>query len=113
METAGSRFIQRLRADVAAYEESGDGPRKRAAQPGNRFNPSLAIRQAEIRNNQIRRSPLVNKGSKGAAARITGYDTATPAAQQSASAIENQRVVIDDDDELAVGAIKRSTDRSR
>src|SRR5215471_11634577 len=111
MKTASSRFMQWLRAGIATDEESRDGLGKRVAQPRNCFNPGLAIRQAKIRNDQIRRLPLASKGSEGAAARISGYDTATPAAQQSASAVEHPRVVIDDDNELAVGAINRSTDR--
>src|SRR5262252_6081550 len=113
METAGLRFTQWGLADVAADEESRDELRKRTAQLGNCLNPGLAIRQAIIRNNQIRRSPLIGKGSKRATARISGYDTATPTAQQSASTVEYKLIVIDEDDKLAFRAITRNRDCSR
>src|SRR5712671_3698383 len=76
METAGLRFMQWRRAGIAADEEGGDGLRQRAAQFSNCLDPGLAIRQAKIRNDQIRRSLLIGETRKGAAARSTD-DTTT------------------------------------
>ena len=79
METAGLRFMQWRRAGIAADEEGGDGLRQRAAQFSNCLDPGLAIRQAKIRNDQIRRSLLIGETRKGAAARSTD-DAAAPTA---------------------------------
>ena len=56
-----------------------DGLRQRAAQFSNCLDPGLAIRQAKIRNDQIRRSLLIEEARKGAAARSTD-DAAAPTA---------------------------------
>src|SRR5579864_8371564 len=76
MQATGSLIVRWPQAGVSADEEGRDDIGKCAAYLGNRLDSGLSVRQAEIRNDEIRRPLLTDEAAKRAAAGIGGDDRA-------------------------------------
>ncbi|ESZ13070.1 hypothetical protein X737_26700 [Mesorhizobium sp. L48C026A00] len=86
---------------VAADEEGRDRGAQFTAQVLDGLDACLPIVQSIIRNDEVRLLSLQYQFRKRLFPRLGGDDLAAPASEDSAHALEHERIVIDHDDEFA------------
>src|SRR6266540_2644600 len=105
-------LLQRFRIGVAAHQEGRYRSRQRTAQLRDRLDAGFPVAQMIVRNDHVGRLTVFGEAGKRGAVGPPGDDTTAPASEQSAHSLEHERIIVDHDDEFAVGYIEPGKDRS-
>src|SRR5207253_6276424 len=98
-----------LGRSVTADEECRYRGAKLRAQPLDRRDAAIAVSQPVVGDDEIGPAGLRRKSCQRVMERVSGHQPAAPALQKAGHAVEYQRIVIDDDNELVE---RRIDDRS-
>ena len=100
------RVAHALGRGVPADEKGRNRGGERAAQPFDDINTGSSVRQEIVRDDKVRIPLVGGETRQRRVIRSSGDNPSSPALQQTARAIENQRIVIDHDDELVLRGVR-------